>query len=181
MSEAAAGTREIRPAAAADLARIQAIYAHHVIHGRASFEELAPDLDEMTRRFEALRAGGFPYLVASVAGGVVAYAYAGPFRPRAAYRHTVEDSVYVAPEAVGQGHGRALLAALVAQCETAGFRQMVAVLGDASNEASIRLHEGAGFRRAGQLTAVGRKHGRWLDVVLMQRPLGAGDGPVPDG
>lgn len=165
----------IRPASAADLPAIAAIYDEAVLTGTASFELKPPGLAEMTRRFEALTRGDFPYLVADAGGAVAGYAYAGPYRPRAAYRYTVENSVYVAPGWQGKGVGRALLNALIAACEERGFRQMIAVIGDSGNEASVALHRAAGFELIGTLPSVGRKHGRWLDTVLMQKALGLGD------
>lgn len=169
----------IRPSRDDDLPAIAAIYAHAVTHGTASFELEAPDLAEMARRRAALLAGGYPYLVAEAEETVVGYAYAGPYRARPAYRATVEDSIYVAPDRGGQGIGRELLAALLQACEQRGFRRMVAVIGDSASRGSIRLHEAAGFAPVGVLPAVGFKHGRWLDTVLMQRPLGEGDTSPP--
>lgn len=171
----------VRPAAEADLPVITAIYAHAVRHGTASFEIDPPDETEMSRRGAAVLAGGYPYVVAQVAGKVAGYAYAGAYRTRPAYRATVEDSIYIAPEAQGRGLGRALLTELVATCTERGFRQMIAVIGDSGSLGSIRLHAGCGFRHVGTLSAVGYKHGRWLDTVLMQRELGAGpDAPPSD-
>jgi L-amino acid N-acyltransferase YncA len=161
----------IRPAQPHDLAAITHIYADAVRHGTASFEIDPPDLDEMTRRFEALAAGGFPYLVARRAGTVAGYAYAGPYRARPAYRWTVEDSIYVAADAQRCGLGRALLERLIAEAEERGFRQMIAVIGDADQPGSIALHAAAGFRMIGTLAGVGFKFDRWLDSVLMQRAL----------
>ncbi|MCQ4162883.1 GNAT family N-acetyltransferase [Roseomonas sp. GC11] len=169
----------LRSATPADLPAITAIYAHHVAWGRASFETAPPPLEDMQRRFAALAEAGMPYLVAEEAGQVLGYAYAGAYRPRAAYQNTVENSIYVAPGAAGRGLGRRLLAALITACEERGFRQMIAVVGDSGNTASIRLHEAAGFTRVGTLRAVGRKHGEWLDVVLLQRPLGEADATPP--
>lgn len=171
----------VRPSAEADLAAIRRIYAHHVLHGLGSFEEEPPDLAEMTGRRAGIVARGLPYLVAEADGAVLGYAYAAPYRARIAYRFTVEDSVYVAPEATGRGLGRLLLAALVGDCEAWGARQMVAVVGDSGNLGSIRLHARAGFREAGTLRAVGLKFGRWVDTVLMQRPLGPGEATLPEG
>ena len=169
----------IRPAGRADLAAVTAIYAEAVRHGTASFEIEPPDLAEMTRRFEALQAGGFPYLVAETAGVVAGYAYAGPYRARPAYRWTVEDLVYVAVHAQRRGIGRALLEALIAAATECGFRQMIAVIGDSDQPGSLALHAAAGFRMIGTLTGVGFKFERWLDSVLMQRPLGAGAAAPP--
>lgn len=172
--EKRAPARRIRPAAADDMAAVAAIYAHHVRTGLATFETVAPDAAELERRRQAVLAAGMPYLVAEVGGRVAGYAYASAYRPRPAYRHTVEDSVYLAPDMAGQGHGRALLGALIAACEAAGFRQMVAVIGDSGNAASIRLHLAQGFVQAGIVRDVGFKLGRFVDTVLMQRPLGPG-------
>jgi len=168
--------REARPQ---DLAAVQRIYAHHVLTGLASFELEPPDEAEIRRRQEALAGRGLPFLVAELEGAVRGYAYAGPYRVRPAYRYTVEDSVYVAPEAMGRGLGRALLGELVRCCAGLGMRQMVAVIGDSGNLASIRLHEAHGFSRAGLLRSVGFKFGRWVDSVLMQRGLGDGDATLP--
>lgn len=169
----------IRPAAPADIEDITAIYAHAVEHGTASFEIQPPSIAEMTTRQKILLDGGFPYLVADAAGAVAGYAYAGPYRPRIAYRHTVEDSVYVNPRFTRRGIGRLLLTALIAKAEACGFRQMVAVIGDSQQTASIELHRRLGFSPVGTLTNIGFKHGRWLDTVLMQRPLGPGADAPP--
>jgi L-amino acid N-acyltransferase YncA len=171
----------IRPAAAADLAEIAAIYADAVENGTASYELDPPDLAEMTRRFEALRAGEYPYLVAMSGGRVVAYAYAGAFRPRPAYRFVVEDSIYVAPDAKGRGIGRALLRRLIEECRQKGFRQMLAVIGDARpDSASVRLHERMGFSHAGLIRGTGYKFGRWLDTGFMQLEMNGGTANDPD-
>ena len=164
----------IRPAELGDMPAITAIYGESVTNGTASFELTPPSVEEMARRFAALHDAGYPRLAAASEAGVVGYAYAGAYRPRPGYGNTVEDSVYVAPEAQGHGIGRALLTALIERCTADGFRQMIAVIGDTGNTASIRLHETLGFAPIGALTAVGWKHGRWIDSVLMQRPLGAG-------
>ncbi len=169
----------VRPSTDADLPTIAAIYAHAVVHGTASFELEPPGEAEMARRRAAILEGGYPYLVAEIDGVVAGYAYAGPYRPRPAYRFSVEDSIYVAPDRQGSGIGRALLARLVEECEALGFRQMVAVIGDSASRGSIRLHEAVGFRRSGLLEAIGWKHGRWLDGVLMQRVLGEGADAPP--
>jgi L-amino acid N-acyltransferase YncA len=169
----------IRPSLETDLATITGIYRHHVLHGTASFETEAPDEAEMGRRRADLTGRGMPHLVLEADGAVRGYAYAGPYRPRAAYRDTVENSVYLAPDAIGLGYGRALLAALIEACTALGLRQMIAVVGDSDNLPSIRLHERLGFRRVGTLQAVGFKHGRWLDTVLLQRALGDGDTSLP--
>lgn len=171
----------LRPCREDDLPAVTAIYAHAVTTGRASFELDPPDEAEMGRRRAALVAGGYPYLVAARAGVVVGYAYAGAYRTRPAYRGTVENSVYVRPDQAGRGLGRRLLARLIDEAEAAGFRQMVAVIGDSRNAASIALHAALGFRHVGVLTSVGWKHGTWLDTVLMQRALGPGDRRPADG
>lgn len=164
----------IRPVAAADLGAITAIYRHHVLHGSASFETEPPTEAEMARRQAALLEHGYPYLVAERDGEVAGYSYAGAYRPRIAYRNTVEDSVYLRSDAAGLGIGSLLLASLIEACEARGFRQMMAVVGDSANASSIRLHQRHGFRLVGTLECVGHKHGRWLDCVLFQRRLGAG-------
>jgi L-amino acid N-acyltransferase YncA len=169
----------IRPIQASDITPITRIYAHAVRHGTASFEIEPPDEAEIARRQEALRAGGYPFLVAEGGDQIVGYAYAGPYRARPAYRWTVEDSVYVAPQAQQQGIGRALLERLIGEAEARGFRQMIAVIGDSAQGASIALHQGAGFRLVGTLEAVGFKFDSWLDSVLMQRPLGPGADAPP--
>ena len=170
----------LRPAARGDVAAIAAIYADHVRTGTATFEFDPPDTAEMLRRWRDVTTAGLPYLVAVAGGEVIGYAYAGPYRPRPAYRFTVEDSIYLRADAQGRGVGRALLAELIDESARAGARQMVAVIGDAANEASIRLHAALGFRQVGVLSSVGNKFARWLDVVLMQRALGPGDG-APGG
>ena len=169
----------IRECVENDLPAITAIYAHHVLHGLASFEVDPPDLAEIRRRREEVAARGLPYLVAEADGVLAGYCYANLYRTRAAYRHTVEDSVYVRRDQIGRGVGRALLPALIEACARAGSRQMVAVIGDSANAASITLHERFGFTRVGTLAAVGFKFGRWVDSVLMQRPLGAGAETLP--
>ena len=165
----------LRAAAESDVAAITAIYAHHVRTGTASFELEAPDAAEMMRRWRDVVSRGLPYVVAVADAEVIGYAYAAPYRPRPAYRFTVEDSVYVRTDAHGRGVGRALLAELIDESARIGARQMVAVIGDVANEASIRLHAALGFRQVGVLSSVGNKFARWLDVVLMQRALGRGD------
>ncbi|WP_316978927.1 GNAT family N-acetyltransferase [Shumkonia mesophila] len=171
----------IRPADAADMAAIQAIYAHHVLTGLASFEEMPPAVAEMAARRQKVIGRGLPYLVAEdvPGGGVLGYAYASPFRDRVAYRFSLEDSVYVAPAAVGRGVGSALLAELIARCSELGYRQMVAVIGDSANAASIGLHAKLGFEMAGRLASIAFKFGRWVDSVYMRRPLGPGDDTLP--
>src|SRR5947209_19039364 len=172
---------EIRRAAAADLPLISEIYEHAVRYGTATFELIPPDLDEMTRRFDVLMDGGYPYLVAALEGRVVGYAYAGPYRPRPAYRFTVENSVYLQPAIHRRGIGLKLLQRLIAECEARGYRQMIAVIGDSANAGSIGVHTRTGFRMIGTHPDVGLKFGRWLDTVMMQRALGEGAGTVPDG
>jgi L-amino acid N-acyltransferase YncA len=170
----------IRPAEPLDLPTITGIYDHAVRHGTASFEIAPPDEPEMMRRFEALRASGHPYLVADRGGAIAGYAYAGPYRARPAYHWCVEDSIYVAPQWQGHGIGRLLLDHLIEAAAAADFRQMIAVIGDSANTASIALHRTAGFRLVGTFDNVGFKFGRWLDSVLMQRPLGLGAITPPD-
>jgi L-amino acid N-acyltransferase YncA len=172
---AARDTILVRPALSADLAVIRAIYAHHVLDGTASFEEVAPDEAEMRRRWDKAASLGLPYLAAEHRGVVAGYAYAGFFRERSAYRYTLEDSVYVAAEMAGRGIGTALLRELLDRCERLGYRRMVAVIGDSANTASIALHRRLGFEQAGLLRSVGFKFGRWIDSVYMSRALGPGD------
>jgi len=169
----------VRPSTEADIPALTAIYAHAVIHGTASFELEPPSEADMAQRRTALLAGRYPYLVAEAGGSVAGYAYAGPYRTRLAYRATVEDSVYVAPTRQGIGVGQALLKTLIQACETEGFRQMIAVIGDSASIGSRKLHAAHGFRLVGILEAAGYKHGRWLDSVLMQRTLGDGRASPP--
>jgi len=169
----------IRDAAEADMTAVQRIYAHHVLHGLASFEEVPPSVRDLVARRDSVLAAGLPYLVAERDGEVVGYSYATAFRPRSGYRHTIEDSVYVAQGLAGKGIGSLLLEALVCRCETGPWRQMIAVIGDSANTASIALHRRFGFRLVGTLRSAGLKLGRWVDVVLMQRSLGAGDRTLP--
>jgi phosphinothricin acetyltransferase len=170
---------QIRPAAAPDLPDIQAIYAHHVLTGTGTFEEVPPSVEEITARHAAVVAHGWSWLVAADASGVLGYGYYAQLRPRSAYRFSAEDSVYVRPDVRGQGVGKALVTALLAHAEAAGFRQMFAVIGDSENVGSIGLHVSLGFRQVGQLRSAGLKFGRWLDSITMQRPLGAGDADIP--
>jgi L-amino acid N-acyltransferase YncA len=158
---------------------VQRIYAHHVLTGLASFEETPPEVAEMTRRWTAIVDAGLPYVCAVERDELLGYAYAGPYRPRSAYRFSVEDSIYLAPGAIGRGIGRALLTTLITRCTEIGKRQMIAVIGDSANLASIELHRACGFRAVGTFTSIGFKHGRWVDSVLMQRPLGAGADTLP--
>ena len=162
----------LRAAAEEDMAAVTAIYAHHVLTGHASFEEVPPDTPEMTARFRTFTEKGLPYIVAEKDGRVLGYAYAGPYRTRSAYRFTVENSVYVDKDAAGRGIGRALLAELIRLCEAGPWQQMIAIIGDSGNHASVGLHRTLGFRMVGTLEKVGFKHGRWVDTVLMQRSVG---------
>ena len=170
---------EIRPASEADLPVITEIYTHAVLHGTATFELIPPDLAEMTRRFKVLLEGGFPYLVAVLEDRVAGYAYAGPYRPRPAYRFTVENSVYLQPAIHRRGIGLQLMVRLLAECEARGYRQMIAVIGDSANAGSIGVHTKTGFQMIGTHPNVGLKFGRWLDTVMMQRALGEGATTVP--
>jgi phosphinothricin acetyltransferase len=170
----------IRPSSEADLPAIQQIYEVAVLEGTGTFETEVPDVAEMTRRRAEVLGRGLPYLVAERAGQVLGYAYANYFRPRLAYRFCLEDSIYLAPAAQGQGVGRLLLAELIARCEAVGARQMLAVIGDAENRGSVGLHAALGFQHTGVLKSSGWKFGRWLDVVLMQRQLGQGDQSSPE-
>jgi phosphinothricin acetyltransferase len=169
----------VRPATADDAPALAALYGHHVLHGAGTFEEAPPSADEMAGRLNAVLGKGFPWIVVEDEGRIAAYAYAAPYRERSAYRFTAEDSVYVAPDALGRGYGRAALAAVIAACEAMGLRQLVAVIGDTRNEGSIALHRALGFAPCGALTSVGFKFGRWVDVVLMQLPLNGGDADRP--
>jgi phosphinothricin acetyltransferase len=169
----------IRAATPADIPGIAAIYAEAVANGTATFELEPPDAREMTRRMGDISAGGFPYLVAAGGSEILGYAYAAPYRTRPAYRFTVENSIYVARSAHRRGVGRRLLADLIAACEADGLRLMVAVIGDSANVASIELHRAAGFQMVGTFHNVGFKFGRWLDSVMMERPLGEGASSAP--
>jgi L-amino acid N-acyltransferase YncA len=170
---------EIRPAALADLPAITEIYEHAVRYGTATFELIPPDLAEMTRRFGLLTEGGFPYFVAALEGRVTGYAYAGAYRPRPAYRFTVENSVYLEPAIHRRGIGLQLLERLITECEARGYRQMIAVIGDSDNAGSIGVHTRCGFQMIGTHPNVGFKFGRWLDTVMMQRALGDGGSTLP--
>jgi len=169
----------VRDAATADMQAIQAIYAHHVLHGLATFEEVPPTIAEMSDRRVSVQNAGLPYLCATLDGAVVGYAYATAYRPRPAYRHTIEDSIYVAHDLGGRGVGSALLQALIDRCERGPWRQMLAVIGNSGNAGSIALHRRLGFQTIGTLHAVGFKLGRWVDTVLMQRALGDGERSLP--
>jgi phosphinothricin acetyltransferase len=170
---------EIRPATEADLPAITEIYEHAVSYGTATFELIPPDLAEMSHRFKTLADGGFPYLVAVLDGRAIGYAYAGPYRPRPAYRFTVENSVYLAPAIHRRGIGTQLLQRLIAESQARGYRQMIAVIGDSANAGSIGVHSRMGFTMIGTHPNVGFKFGRWLDTVMMQRALGAGAATLP--
>ena len=171
----------IRPATNDDIPAAAAIYAEAVENGTGSFELKPPTPAEMARRFKELVEAGYPWLVAENGGTIVGFAYAGPYRERPAYRHTVQDAIYLAPSARGQGVGRALLAAVIDEAERLGFRQMIGIVGDSANRASIQLHASLGFMPIGVLHDVGWKHGRWLDTVMMQLSLGKGALDPPDG
>ena len=171
----------LRPSTDADVAAIAAIYAHHVRTGLASFEIVPPTEEEIARRRAEVLKRGLPFLVAEIAITVVGYAYASPYRARPAYRATLEDSIYTHPDHARKGIGRLLLQALIAGCEAKGYRQMIAIIGDSGNAPSIGLHRAFGFEHAGTLHSVGFKFGRWVDTVLMQRPLGPGDTTLPEG
>ncbi|MBS7698518.1 MULTISPECIES: GNAT family N-acetyltransferase [unclassified Chelatococcus] len=179
-SEVGAGTLGVRDAEEADMAAVQAIYEHHVLHGLATFEEVPPDVEEMKRRRREVLKLGLPYLVADIAGRVVGYSYATTYRARAAYRFTVEDSIYVAHGLGGKGIGRALLRELITRCEAGPWRQMLAVIGDSRNAGSVGVHRSLGFALIGTLPAVGFKFGGWVDTVLMQRSLGPGQTTLPE-
>lgn len=169
----------IRPARPGDIPAIAAIYGQSVRTGTASWELEPPDAAEMLKRFETITGGGYPYLVAEVEGALAGYCYASAYRPRVAYRYTVENSIYVDPARQGRGVGRALMQALIDDCARRGFRQMIAVIGDSDNLASRKLHAALGFTLVGVAPALGHKFGRWLDQVLMQRAIGDGDASAP--
>ena len=170
---------EIRPATEADLPAITEIYEHAVRHGTATFELDPPDLAEMTRRYRALMDGGYPHFVALLDGRIAGYAYAGAYRPRPAYRFTVENSIYLDPAIHRRGIGLVLMQRLIVECEARGYRQMIAVIGDSANAGSIGVHTRCGFEMIGTHPNVGLKFGRWLDTVMMQRDLGEGGTSVP--
>jgi L-amino acid N-acyltransferase YncA len=169
----------IRPSREEDLAAVTAIYGHHVLHSTGTFETEAPSVADMgTRRADVL-AKGLPYLVAEDAGSVVGFAYGNWFKPRPAYRYSVEDSIYLAPGHAGQGLGRALLSELLARCERAGIRKIMAIIGDSANAGSVGLHRALGFAQVGVVESCGWKFGAWRDIVIMQKSLGAGDTSPP--
>ncbi|MDQ7745515.1 GNAT family N-acetyltransferase [Hydrogenophaga pseudoflava] len=170
----------IRPSTEHDLPAITRIYAHHVLHGTGTFETTPPTLEEMTARRADVLSKGLPWLVVEEAGEVLGYAYGNWFKPRPAYRFSVEDSIYLAPEAAGKGLGRALLAELLATLERGGIRKVMAVIGDSGNAGSIGVHKALGFEQVGIVQACGWKFGRWLDIVMMQRAIGEGDRTPPE-
>lgn len=170
----------VRPATEDDIDAVTRIYAHHVRHGLASFEEVPPEPAEMLRRFRAIREKGLPYVIAEIDGEIAGFAYAAPYRDRSAYRYAVEDSIYLADGYGRRGIGRLLLGEIIERCTAAGRRQMIAIIGDSANAASIGLHAALGFRLAGTLPSVGYKFGRWVDSVIMTLPLGDGDTTPPD-
>ena len=174
----AKGRLVVRDSTLADMPAIRTIYAHHVVHGLASFEEVAPSTAEMVVRRAAVLAAGLPYLAAEIDGRVVGYSYATAYRPRPAYRHTIKVSVYVAHDSRGQGIGKALMQTLMARCAAGPWRQLVAVIGDSGNAGSIGLHRSLGFHHVGTLEAVGFKCGRWVDTVIMQCALTTEDGTI---
>ena len=171
---------EIRPAVEADIPEVQAIYAHHVLTGAGTFEETPPSIESMIARWSAIATQGWSYLVSVDATGVLGYAYYAQFRDRSAYRYTAENSIYVRDDVRGQGVGKALVARVLDEAAAAGFRQMVAVIGDSDNVGSIGVHSSLGFHRVGVLRATGLKFGRWIDTVYMQRPLGKGEADMPE-
>ena len=170
----------VRPATGADTAQIQAIYGHHVSHGLGTFEEVPPSLDDMRGRMSAIQARGLPYLVAEAEDAVLGFAYAGPFRLRAAYRYTAEDSIYIHPDHRGRGVGKVLLQAVIEACESLGLHQLLAVIGDSANAGSIGVHRSCGFEMVGTTRGLGFKHDRWVDVVMMQRALNGGVEAPPE-
>ena len=169
----------LRPAQESDMAAISVIYAYHVVHGTGTFEATPPSTSDMLKRWDDVRSKGLPWLCAEVDDQVVGFAYANWFRPREAFRYCAEDSIYIAPEMTGLGLGRALLGELMQQCETAGIRKIVAVVGDSANQSSVGLHVAMGFTHAVTLPSCGWKHDRWLDIVILERWLGTGDSTPP--
>jgi L-amino acid N-acyltransferase YncA len=171
----------VRVADEDDMPAIQEIYAHYVLNSSSSFEEDAPTVAEMTARWQKIQSRKMPFLVAMVGKRIAGYAYGGPYRERSAYRYTIEDSIYIAPDMLGRGVGNALMEELIKRCTALGYRQMIAVIGDSTNAASLAIHSRHGFRVIGALSSSGFKFGRWADAVLMQRPLGDGDSTLPPG
>jgi L-amino acid N-acyltransferase YncA len=169
----------VRPALAADAAEIQAIYAHHVLHGTGTFEEVPPSVDQMIQRMADVAARGLPWVVVEEENCIAGYAYASPFRLRSAYRFTAEDTVYVAPGAQGRGVGKAALSEVISACEALGLRQIIALIGDSANLASIGVHRALGFEMTGTAPGLGFKQGRFLDVVFMQKALNGGAAGTP--
>jgi L-amino acid N-acyltransferase YncA len=172
---------QVRPATPQDIPAIQTLYAHHVAHGLASFEEEAPSAQELRRRYEDVTRQALPYLAAELGNEIAGYGYCTLYRTRSAYRYALEDSVYVRRDMAGRGIGKAILAELITRCEALGYRQIIAIIGDSANAASIGLHASQGFLRVGTLRSVGFKLGRWVDSAIMQRPLGPGDATPPAG
>ena len=170
----------VRAATSADVEQVRAIYAHHVLHGTGTFEEVPPTLEQMAQRLADVQGRGLPWLVAEEDGRIVGYAYASPFRLRSAYRYTAEDSVYVAPDRQGRGVGKAVLAQVVEECRRLGLRQVLAVIGDSANRGSIGVHAALGFEMIGTTPGLGFKQGRFLDVVFMQLALNGGTEGVPE-
>jgi phosphinothricin acetyltransferase len=170
----------LRPSSEQDLPAITAIYEHHVLHGTGTFETTPPTEADMAARRADVLAKGLPYLVAEKGGRVLGFAYCQWFKPRPAYRFSAEDSIYLHPDAAGQGMGRQLLTALIHQAEAAGVRKLIAVIGDSSNAGSVGVHRSLGFRKVGVIESCGWKFGRWLDIVLMDKALGDGDRSSPE-
>ena len=169
----------LRPARPEDLPAIHSIYSHHVLQGLASFEEEPPSVEELARRYRDVIGRGLPYLVAEYGADIAGYGYCAPYRPRSAYRYALEDSIYIRHDMTGRGIGKRLLEQLIGRCAALGYRQIIAVIGDSANAASIGVHAACGFLRVGTLRSVGFKFGRWVDSVYMQRPLGSGDATRP--
>jgi phosphinothricin acetyltransferase len=170
---------KIRPASDADISAITSIYSHHVLHGTGTFETTPPSQEDMAARRADVLSKGLPYLVVEDIGGVIGFAYCNWFKPRPAYRYSAEDSIYLAPSAAGRGLGKLLLAELMAQAERSGVRRLIAVIGDSANQGSVGVHRSCGFAQVGVLHSCGWKFDRWLDVVLMECPLGLGDSTAP--
>ncbi|WP_332775968.1 GNAT family N-acetyltransferase [Polaromonas sp.] len=171
----------IRPSRDEDIPAITAIYAHHVLHGTGSFETEPPSVADMTARRQDVLSKGLPYLVVEHEGAIAGFAYGNWFKPRPAYRYSVEDSIYLAPDAQGRGLGRALLAELLARLEAGGIRKAMAVIGDSANAGSVGVHRALGFRQVGVIESCGWKFGAWRDIVIMEKTLGVGNTLPPDG